>query len=45
MSELKASLFPGAEIEYRYSVWPFPTVWVVGFAGDKVVDKSERQSP
>jgi len=45
VSEAKANLFPGAEIEYRYWVWPLPTVWVVGFAGDKVVDKSELKSP
>ena len=32
-----------AEIEYRYSVWPLPTTWVVGFTGDKVVDKSEQR--
>jgi hypothetical protein len=44
-SEVRANLFPDAEIEYRYSVWPFPTVWVVGFTGEKVVNKSESQSP
>jgi hypothetical protein len=44
-SEQRASLYPNAEIEYRYSVWPFPTVWLVAFTGDKVVDKSELQSP
>jgi len=45
LNEQKASLYPNAEIEYRYSVWPFPTTWVIGFTGDKVVDKSELQSP
>jgi hypothetical protein len=45
VSEMKANLFPNADIEYRYWVWPLPTVWVVGFSGDKVVDKSEQQSP
>jgi hypothetical protein len=34
-----------AEVEYRYSVWPLPTTWVVGITGDKVVDKAELQSP
>jgi hypothetical protein len=41
LTQEKANLYPDAEIEYRYSVWPFPTVWVVAFTGDKVVDKSE----
>jgi hypothetical protein len=45
ISETKANLFPNAEIEYRYSVWPLPTVWVVGLSGDKVVGKSELQPP
>jgi len=33
-----------AEIEYRYWVWPVPTVWVVGLSGDKVVAKSDAAS-
>jgi hypothetical protein len=45
LREERANLYLHAEIEYRYWVWPLPTVWVVGFAGDKVVDKAERQSP
>ncbi|MEO8466536.1 MAG: hypothetical protein ABI640_14420 [Gammaproteobacteria bacterium] len=43
--EASAHLYLKAETEYRYSVWPLPTVWVVGFVGGKVVDKSELQSP
>jgi hypothetical protein len=45
LTQDRARLFPNAEIEYRYSVWPLPTVWVVGFSGDKVVDKSEQRAP
>jgi hypothetical protein len=30
-----------AEVEYRYSVWPLPTTWAVGFTDGKVIDKSE----
>ena len=45
LREDRANLHLNAEIEYRYSVWPLPTVWVVGLAGDKVVDKSELPSP
>lgn len=45
VSEVRANLFSNAEIEYRYQAWPLPTVWVVGFTSDKVVDKSELQSP
>jgi len=45
ISEESANLYPDAEIEYRYSVWPLPTVWVIALAGDKVVDKSELQPP
>jgi hypothetical protein len=45
VSEVRANLFPDAEIEYRYRSWPLPTVWVVGFTGDKVVGKSELRSP
>ena len=43
--EERVNLHLHAEFEYHYSVWPLPTTWVVGFAGDKVVDKSELQSP
>jgi hypothetical protein len=45
LREERANPYLHADVEYRYSVWPLPTVWIVGFAGDKVVDKSERQSP
>ena len=45
LSEESANLHLHAEIEFRYWVWPLPTVWVVGFTGDKVVEKSEQQSP
>ncbi len=41
--EERVNLYLHAELEYRYSVWPLPTTWVVGFTGDKVVDKSELQ--
>ena len=45
LREERVNLYLHAEIEYRYSVWPLPTTWVVGFTGDKVVTKSELQSP
>jgi hypothetical protein len=44
-SQESAHLYLKAQIEYRYWVWPLPTMWVVGFVGDKVVDKSKLQSP
>jgi len=38
---------PGSEVrggsgslEYRYTSWPIPTVWVVRFNGGKVVEKA-----
>ena len=43
--EEKANLYLPAAIEYRYWVWPVPTLWVVGLTDDKVVAKSELQSP
>ena len=43
--EERVNLYLHAELEYHYSVWPLPMTWVVGFTGDKVVDKSELQSP
>jgi hypothetical protein len=45
VAEVTANLYLHAETEYRYWVWPLPTMWVVGFTGGKVVDKSELQSP
>ncbi len=45
LREERANLYLHAQIEYRYSVWPLPTVWVVGLTADKVVDKSELRSP
>ena len=42
LREETANLYLHADIEYRYSVWPLPTIWVIGLTGDKVVDKSER---
>lgn len=45
LREERVNLHLHAEIEYRYSVWPLPTTWVVGLSGDKVVEKSELHSP
>ena len=44
-SEESANRYLQAEVEFHYWVWPLPTIWVVGLTGDKVVDKSELQSP
>jgi len=41
VSEERANLPLDAQIEYRYWLWPVPTVWVVGLTGDKVVYKSD----
>ena len=41
--EERVNLHLHAELEYQYSVWPLSTTWVVGFTGEKVVDKSEVQ--
>ena len=32
------------DVEYRYSVWPLPKVWVVGLKNGQVVEKSELPS-
>jgi hypothetical protein len=32
----------GGSLEYRYTSWPIPTVWVVRFSGGKVVEKINR---
>ena len=45
VSEERANLYLHGEVEFRYWVWPLPIVWVVGLTGDKVVAKSELQSP
>ena len=45
LREERVNLHLRAELEYHYSVWPLPTTWMVGFTGDKVVDKSELQRP
>jgi hypothetical protein len=29
----------GGGVEYRYTSWPIPTVWIVRFNGGKVVEK------
>jgi hypothetical protein len=29
----------GGSVEYRYTSWPIPTVWIVRFNGGKVVEK------
>jgi hypothetical protein len=34
-----------AELEYRYQAWPLPPTWVIGFSGDKVIEKDEVRSP
>ena len=44
-SEERVHLYLKAQIEYRYWVWPVPTVWVVGLTDGRVVDKSEMQPP
>jgi hypothetical protein len=43
--EERHAVYLQAETEYRYWVWPLPGMWVVGFAGDKVVDKAKLRSP
>ncbi len=34
----------GGAVEYHYSSWPIPTVWVVRFTDGKVVEKLESAS-
>lgn len=29
----------GGSVEYRYTSWPIPSVWIVRFSGGKVVAK------
>lgn len=31
-----------AELEYRYTVWPMPAVWVISFKGGRVVATSRE---
>ena len=35
-SEERVNLHLKAQVEYRYSVWPIPTVWVVGLTDGAV---------
>ena len=32
----------GGRLEYRYTSWPIPTVWIVRFNGGKVVEKIDN---
>ncbi len=33
------------QVEYRYSAWPLPNVWIVRFGDGKVVEKAEGSVP
>ena len=33
-----------SDVEYRYSAWPLPKVWVIRFRNGKVVEKTEVSS-
>jgi len=43
--QVHENLYLKGDLEYRYSVWPVPQLWVVTFKDGKVADKAEMQSP
>jgi hypothetical protein len=42
--EERTKLRLNADVEYHYSVWPIPNVWIVGFRSGKVVAKAQVSS-
>lgn len=39
--DARTGLYLHGDSEYRYSVWPFPGVWVVSFKDGKVIEKEK----
>lgn len=40
--EARADLTTRGDTEYRYSIWPWPRVWVVSLKDGKVLEKGTR---